>query len=238
MATDIEVTRHTARKLGQASRLIEGAVDDLLARLGIDELVEEESSEPQSVSEAAAVVLDQLDAEMSHIFEPMLVCLRDRGADGAQTMLGIAQQLMQMDGEHWAAGEVLQRLVNHLYGPAERSATEKAEQLATAYGGKTDGADQYGPVPFRILTSAYVGFQFRDASGRDWSDISSERFRCYEFGDDGEETVEVIIAEPQFISVSEKGHRVVDRFGFCHYVPDGWNRLVWQVRDGAPHFTF
>ena len=51
-----------------------------------------------------------------------------------------------------------------------------------------------------------------------------ETFRTYVFP--GKE--EVTINEPQFLIVSDNGHRVYDAQGVSHYIPYGWIHLYWE----------
>jgi len=54
-------------------------------------------------------------------------------------------------------------------------------------------------------------------------DITVESLRIYTFpnGDS------VTIQDPQYIIVSDNGHRIRDALGVCHYVPYGWIHLRW-----------
>lgn len=66
-----------------------------------------------------------------------------------------------------------------------------------------------------------------------WTDITSERYRVYEFVDK-----EVKIEAPVALSVSKSGgHRIFDNFGKSHYVAPGWKHLYWEVEDEAPYFV-
>ena len=51
-----------------------------------------------------------------------------------------------------------------------------------------------------------------------------EVFRTYVFP--GKE--EVTIESPEFLIVSDNGHRVFDANGISHYVPSGWIHLYWK----------
>ena len=75
---------------------------------------------------------------------------------------------------------------------------------------------------------------FRNASGLEFKDISSEYWRRYTFGDG----FVVTIKEPLRLHVSKSGgHRLFDASGICHYIPSGWKELCWSVRNGEPHFV-
>ena len=74
--------------------------------------------------------------------------------------------------------------------------------------------------------------EFRNQSGLDFDDISSEEWREYVF-DSG--TV-FRIERPLRLHVSENGHRIYDAEGISHYVPNGWIHLKWQPKDGEPNF--
>ncbi|WP_430912166.1 hypothetical protein [Methylobacterium sp. sgz302541] len=75
---------------------------------------------------------------------------------------------------------------------------------------------------------------FRNESGLDFVDISSEAWREYRFL--GGDTIR--IERPLRLNVSEsKGHRIFDAEGQSHYIPWGWIHLVWSAQDGEPHFV-
>lgn len=74
---------------------------------------------------------------------------------------------------------------------------------------------------------------FRHETSHQWTDISSEQFRVYEFADQS-----VKVENPLWLSVSKSGgHRLFDANGVSHYVPTGYRHLYWKVKDGAPHFV-
>jgi hypothetical protein len=77
--------------------------------------------------------------------------------------------------------------------------------------------------------------EFRNESGLVFQDISSEQSRTYDFGIAGTMTIDGPVA----LNVSESGgHRIFDATGTAHYIPPRWIALRWQVREGAPHFSF
>jgi len=76
--------------------------------------------------------------------------------------------------------------------------------------------------------------EFKNDSGLDFSDISSEEYRVYEFSNG--KTVH--IHNPLRLNVSKSGgHRVFDSNGISHYIPQGWVHLSWKAREGQPHFV-
>lgn len=75
--------------------------------------------------------------------------------------------------------------------------------------------------------------EFRNDSGLDFKDISSEQWREYTFAD-GQA---VRIEKPLKLYVSDNGHRILDAEGVSHYVPLNWIHLKWQAKDGEPHFV-
>ena len=97
----------------------------------------------------------------------------------------------------------------------------------------------------RVRNSAYVRVTFsqekkmssagalRNESGLDFTDISSEEWREYEFPSGRK----VRISNPLQLHVSENGHRVLDAEGTSHYIPVGWIHLSWRAREGAAHFV-
>lgn len=65
-------------------------------------------------------------------------------------------------------------------------------------------------------------------------DISSELERTYTF--DGNTSVTII--SPVALHVSKSGgHRILDRSGTAHYIPNTWIHLTWEVTEGSPHFV-
>lgn len=77
-----------------------------------------------------------------------------------------------------------------------------------------------------------ASMKLRNESKYEFTDISSEKYRVYVFRD-----TEVRIDLPQWLAVSENGHRVVDMAERSHYVPLGWVHVYWEVEDDAPHFV-
>jgi hypothetical protein len=75
--------------------------------------------------------------------------------------------------------------------------------------------------------------EFKNESGLEFTDISSEARRLYVFpGGD-----RVHLREPLYLHVSDNGHRVFTANGESHYIPFGWIHLSWRAKDGQPHFV-
>lgn len=66
----------------------------------------------------------------------------------------------------------------------------------------------------------------------EFTDISSERWRSYQF-----DPVDVTIENPQWLAVSENGHRILDGDGVSHYVGFDGFYFKWQAEPDAPHFV-
>ena len=76
--------------------------------------------------------------------------------------------------------------------------------------------------------------EFNNASDLEFTDISSEQWREYQFL--GGQAIR--IEAPLKLNVSASGgHRVFDAEGVSHYVPAGWIHLKWTAKDGAPNFV-
>ncbi len=75
--------------------------------------------------------------------------------------------------------------------------------------------------------------EFRNESGLDFKDISTEQWREYTFV--GGQSVR--IEKPLKLYVSDNGHRILDAGGVSHYVPLGWIHLKWQAKDNEPQFV-
>lgn len=75
--------------------------------------------------------------------------------------------------------------------------------------------------------------QIKNESDYDFEDISTEEYRVYDFGDDGEITIE----NPEYLAVSNSGHRILDGDETSHYVPYGWKHLYWKAGKDDAHFV-
>lgn len=76
-----------------------------------------------------------------------------------------------------------------------------------------------------------TSIELRNESGLQFTDISSEAWRRYDFPSG----MTVMIKEPQFLNVSKSGgHRLLDGDGTSHYIPGGWHHLSWRSHDGGP----
>lgn len=74
----------------------------------------------------------------------------------------------------------------------------------------------------------------KNESGLDFKDISSEKFRTYEWLNGSK----ITIYNPTHLNVSNSGgHRVFDKQGVSHYIPSGWVHLYWGVLVGMPNFV-
>lgn len=74
----------------------------------------------------------------------------------------------------------------------------------------------------------------RNKSGLEFSDISTEISRQYQFPGDEFVTVN----NPVALNVSDSGgHRLLDEDGLSHYIPSGWIRITWCAKPNAPHFV-
>ncbi len=75
---------------------------------------------------------------------------------------------------------------------------------------------------------------FLNESNLEFTDISSEQYRIYEFNNGKI----VMIVEPLKLNVSKSGgHRVFDNSGISHYIPQGWCHLSWKTKLGKPNFV-
>ena len=78
--------------------------------------------------------------------------------------------------------------------------------------------------------------EFKNESVNNFTDISQETYRTYEYFIDGQ-LVPIRIDQPTKLSVSSNGHRVFDGSGKSHYIPKGWIHLYWEVEEGAANFV-
>jgi hypothetical protein len=74
---------------------------------------------------------------------------------------------------------------------------------------------------------------FKNESGLDFQDISSEEWREYVF-DNG---TSLRIDNPLKLHAGENGHRIYDSEGISHYIPLGWIHLKWKAKEGRPNFV-
>jgi len=73
----------------------------------------------------------------------------------------------------------------------------------------------------------------KNNSGLEFTDISSEMWRVYDYGNH-----KIRISEPTHLNVSKSGgHRILDRGDVSHYIPSGWIHLYWKVSEGEPNFV-
>jgi hypothetical protein len=73
----------------------------------------------------------------------------------------------------------------------------------------------------------------KNASENVFTDISSEEYRSYDFGEKF-----VRIERPIALSVSKSGgHRILDADEKSHYIPSGWIHLIWRAKPCKPHFV-
>jgi hypothetical protein len=76
--------------------------------------------------------------------------------------------------------------------------------------------------------------EFRNESGLEFIDISSEEHRMYHFPIGAP----MVVEGPLKLHVSESGgHRIFTEMGHCVYVPKGWIALEWKAKEGQPHFV-
>lgn len=79
----------------------------------------------------------------------------------------------------------------------------------------------------------YTYEEFHNATDLKFVDISSEMYREYDYGDE-----KIRIQKPIALNVSKSGgHRVFDASGKSHYINPGWKHLMWEVKQGFPHFV-
>jgi hypothetical protein len=74
---------------------------------------------------------------------------------------------------------------------------------------------------------------FINESGLEFTDVTSEEFRTYDFPESGSITVK----NPIYLNVSKNGHRLFDEEGISHYIPFGWRHLYWKTKVGKANFV-
>ena len=74
--------------------------------------------------------------------------------------------------------------------------------------------------------------EFKNESGYEFTDISSEKYREYVF-----DNMTIWLLNPLKLAVSESGHRIFTSDCISHYIPKGWQHLFWEVKDGMPNFV-
>lgn len=76
--------------------------------------------------------------------------------------------------------------------------------------------------------------QFINQSSLEFTDISSEQYRIYEFNNGKT----IMISEPLRLNVSKNGgHRLYDGSGVSHYIPQGWVHISWKAKPNQPNFV-
>lgn len=75
--------------------------------------------------------------------------------------------------------------------------------------------------------------EFINQSGLSFTNISSEMYREYVFGDRL-----LRIHNPLWLHVSDKGgHRVFDAQGTSYYITPTWYWVTWEAFPGKPNFV-
>ncbi len=74
--------------------------------------------------------------------------------------------------------------------------------------------------------------ELQNESDYDFTDISSEEKRVYDYGEE-----ELVIDNPQYLAVSDSGHRVLDGDGVSHFIQYGWKAIHWETAEDEPHFV-
>ncbi len=75
--------------------------------------------------------------------------------------------------------------------------------------------------------------KFKNKSSYEFLDISSEKYREYVFLGKGT----IRIEKPLKLAVSKSGHRVWDSKGMSYFIPNEWQAIYWEVKEGQPHFV-
>jgi hypothetical protein len=76
--------------------------------------------------------------------------------------------------------------------------------------------------------------QFINHSSLEFTDISSEQYRIYEFNNGKT----IMISDPLRLNISKNGgHRLFDGSGISHYIPQGWVRISWKAKPHQPNFV-
>lgn len=75
--------------------------------------------------------------------------------------------------------------------------------------------------------------EFKNESGLEFTDISSEESRVYTFPNGS-----VTVLGPTHLHVSKSGgHRIFSIDGLSRYIPSGWICLTWKAKRGQPNFV-
>ena len=66
-----------------------------------------------------------------------------------------------------------------------------------------------------------------------FTNIENEKYRVYEFS-----SGIVRIDNPKMLNVSSSGgHRILDCNGISHYIPNRWNHIYWEAKEGCDKFV-
>lgn len=85
-----------------------------------------------------------------------------------------------------------------------------------------------------VETKRLTFADLRNESPHEFFDVSSERNRTYWCFDGSV----IVIDYPLAVSVSKSGHRVLDEWGQCWFIPaSAWRFIQWRPREGAAHFV-
>lgn len=76
--------------------------------------------------------------------------------------------------------------------------------------------------------------EFDNATDLKFTDISSENWREYVY----EQGKSIFIDKPLKLHVSKSGgHRLFAEDGLSRYVAPGWLEIIWEAKEGHPHFV-
>lgn len=71
--------------------------------------------------------------------------------------------------------------------------------------------------------------ELKNETELEFTDISSEKWREYHY-----RHTTIRIENPQWLAITEKGHRILDGNEVSHYIRNGWKQIKWE---GNPHFV-
>jgi len=77
--------------------------------------------------------------------------------------------------------------------------------------------------------------EFRNDSGLEFKDISSEKYRTYHFKSGNVKTI--FNCGCMYLNVSKNGHRVFDGIRSHYIFLENVESIDWEVSEGLPHFV-
>lgn len=125
-------------------------------------------------------------------------------------------------------------------GPQWLTTVLDVARKQTERGRMADCAGPFATIAWNLIGEKpeRKNMEFKNESGLEFTDISSEEYREYLFSAGDGSNTSIRIPRPTKLNVSASGgHRVFSEEGRSYYIPPKWIALYWEVKEGAPNFV-